>query len=69
MIDPYNRRFIWTILQKMREAGKCIIMTTHFLEEADILSDRIAAMVQGRLQACGTPEFLKQKIGLTNLLY
>ncbi|CAF4705689.1 unnamed protein product [Rotaria sp. Silwood1] len=60
-IDPYNRRFIWTIIRKMKEAGKCIIMTTHFLEEADVLSDRIAVMTKGRLQANGTPEFLKQQ--------
>ncbi|CAF4073177.1 unnamed protein product, partial [Rotaria sp. Silwood2] len=59
--DPYNRRFIWTIIRKMKEAGKCIIMTTHFLEEADVLSDRIAVMTKGRLQANGTPEFLKQQ--------
>ncbi|CAM4813346.1 unnamed protein product [Rotaria magnacalcarata] len=60
-IDPYNRRLIWTIIRKMKEAGKCIIMTTHFLEEADVLSDRIAVMTRGRLQANGTPEFLKQQ--------
>ncbi|CAM4928643.1 unnamed protein product [Rotaria socialis] len=60
-IDPYNRRLIWTIIRKMKEAGKCIIMTTHFLEEADVLSDRIAVMTKGRLQASGTPAFLKQQ--------
>ncbi|CAF3734537.1 unnamed protein product [Rotaria sordida] len=60
-IDPYNRRLIWTIIRKMKEAGKCIILTTHFLEEADVLSDRIAVMSKGRLQANGTPEFLKQQ--------
>jgi ABC-type multidrug transport system ATPase subunit len=49
----------------MKEAGKCVILTTHFLEEADILSDRIAIMTNGRLQASGTPNFLKQQAGLT----
>jgi ABC-type multidrug transport system ATPase subunit len=47
----------------MKEAGKCIILTTHFLEEADVLSDRIAIMTSGRLQANGTPDFLKSQIG------
>ncbi|CAF2474933.1 unnamed protein product [Rotaria sp. Silwood2] len=61
LVDSYNRRLIWTIIRKMKEAGKCIIMTTHFLEEADVLSDRIAVMTKGRLQANGTPEFLKQQ--------
>ena len=54
---------IWTIIRKMKEAGKCIILTTHFLEEADVLSDRIAIMTSGRLQANGTPDFLKNQIG------
>jgi ATP-binding cassette subfamily A (ABC1) protein 3 len=62
--DPPNRRLIWTIIRKMKEAGKCVILTTHFLEEADILSDRIAIMANGRLQASGTPNFLKQRAGL-----
>jgi ABC-type multidrug transport system ATPase subunit len=48
----------------MKEAGKCIILTTHFLEEADVLSDRIAIMTSGRLQANGTPDFLKTQIGI-----
>ena len=61
--DPYNRRLIWTIIRRMKEAGKCIILTTHFLEEADVLSDRIAIMTSGRLQANGTPDFLKSQIG------
>jgi ATP-binding cassette subfamily A (ABC1) protein 3 len=54
----------------MKEAGKCIILTTHFLEEADVLSDRIAVMTSGRLQANGTPDFLKNQMGmsLTTLL-
>ncbi|UJR36716.1 hypothetical protein I4U23_029432 [Adineta vaga] len=60
-IDPYNRRLIWTMIRKMKEAGKCIILTTHFLEEADVLSDRIAIMTSGRLQASGTPDFLKSQ--------
>lgn len=47
----------------MKDAGKCIILTTHFLEEADVLSDRIAIMSNGHLQASGTPDFLKSQIG------
>ena len=47
----------------MKEAGKCIILTTHFLEEADVLSDQIAVMTSGRLQAYGTSDFLKNQIG------
>lgn len=46
----------------MKEANKCIILTTHFLEEADLLSDRTAIMSNGQLQAQGTPEFLKNQL-------
>ncbi|CAF1233873.1 unnamed protein product [Adineta ricciae] len=60
-IDPYNRRLIWTIIRKLKLTGKCVLLTTHFLEEADVLSDRIAIMSRGRLQANGTPDFLKQQ--------
>lgn len=52
----------------MKEAGKCIIMTTHFLEEADVLSDRIAVMTRGHLQAYGRPDFLKQQTGFIMFL-
>lgn len=48
----------------MKKDGKCVILTTHFLEEADMLSDRIAFISKGRLQAHGTPDFLKQQTGL-----
>ncbi|CAF1616813.1 unnamed protein product, partial [Didymodactylos carnosus] len=58
---PYNRRLIWTIIRKMKEDGKCVVLTTHFLEEADVLSDRIAVMSKGKLQAHGTPDFLKKQ--------
>lgn len=64
LTDPYNRRLIWTIIRQMKQANKCLILTTHFLEEADMLSDRIAIMTHGHLQAQGKPEFLKQKISI-----
>lgn len=47
----------------MKQTNKCVILTTHFLEEADILSDRIAIMTDGHLQAKGKPEFLKNQLG------
>ena len=67
--DPPNRRLIWTLIQKMKEAGKCVILTTHFLEEADILSDRIAIMGDGQLQTYGTPYFLKHHSGILIIHY
>ena len=65
--DPPNRRLIWTLIQKLKDAGKCVVLTTHFLEEADILSDRIVIMTHGQLQASGTPSFLKRHSGTSEL--
>jgi ABC-type multidrug transport system ATPase subunit len=61
-VDPYNRMKIWDIILEYR-MGRTILLTTHYLEEADILSDRIAIIHQGKLQCCGSSFFLKNKFG------
>ncbi len=61
-VDPYSRRSIWEILLKYKE-GRTIILTTHFMDEADLLGDRIAIISQGQLKCCGTTLFLKRKLG------
>ncbi|KAK4029566.1 hypothetical protein OUZ56_022545 [Daphnia magna] len=61
-VDPYSRRSIWDILLKYK-AGRTIILTTHFMDEADLLGDRIAIISQGQLKCCGSSLFLKQKLG------
>jgi ABC-type multidrug transport system ATPase subunit len=61
-IDPLSRRKIWDIL--LRERGnRTIILTTHFLDEADLLSDEIAIMSKGSLRAEGSAVELKHKLG------
>ena len=62
-MDPYSRRFTWNILQNNRE-GRIMILTTHAMDEADILSDRIGIMAHGQLQCCGSSQFLKSKYGV-----
>lgn len=62
-VDAYSRRKLWTLL-KNRKEGKVILLTTHFMDEADILADRKAIMSKGRLRCCGTSLFLKNKFGL-----
>ena len=57
-MDPHSRRSIWALLREQRE-GRTIVLTTHFLDEAEILSDRIAIMAEGRLRCLGSPLFLK----------
>ncbi|KAI5725432.1 hypothetical protein M8J77_015294 [Diaphorina citri] len=62
-IDPYSRRHMWTILQKKRP-GRVILLTTHFMDEADILADRKAVISKGQIRCCGSSLFLKNKFGI-----
>jgi ABC-type multidrug transport system ATPase subunit len=61
-MDPEARRQLWDLLQSQR-AGRTMILSTHFMDEADLLGDRIAIMADGQLQCCGTSLFLKGKYG------
>ncbi|EAA07114.4 AGAP010416-PA, partial [Anopheles gambiae str. PEST] len=62
-VDPYSRRHMWSILQN-RKHGKVILLTTHFMDEADILAERKAVVSRGRLRCCGSSLFLKNKFGI-----
>lgn len=62
-VDPYSRRHLWQILQRIKR-GKCILLTTHFMDEADVLADRKAVVSRGRLRCCGSSLFLKNKFGI-----
>nr|APD26538.1 ATP-binding cassette transporter subfamily A member 3 X1 protein [Brachionus koreanus] len=63
-MDPQARHSTWTLLQKFKKERKCtILLTTHFMDEADFLGDRIAIMSKGSLRCCGSPLFLKSKYG------
>lgn len=61
-MDPAARRALWDLLQKEKK-GRTILLTTHFMDEADILGDRIAIMSDGELKCCGTSFFLKKRFG------
>uniref|UniRef100_A0A672SD92 Retinal-specific ATP-binding cassette transporter-like n=1 Tax=Sinocyclocheilus grahami TaxID=75366 RepID=A0A672SD92_SINGR len=61
-VDPYSRRSIWDLLLKYR-AGRTVILSTHHMDEADLLSDRVAIISQGCLYCCGSPLFLKNCLG------
>lgn len=66
-MDPTARRSIWDMLKKYKE-GRIIILTTHYMDEADVLGDRIAIMSQGQIKCCGSSLFLKNKFGVGYLL-
>uniref|UniRef100_K7GAL1 ATP binding cassette subfamily A member 12 n=1 Tax=Pelodiscus sinensis TaxID=13735 RepID=K7GAL1_PELSI len=61
-VDPCSRRSIWEIISKNKK-GRTIILSTHHLDEAEVLSDRIAFLEQGGLKCCGSPFYLKETFG------
>ncbi|ELK29428.1 ATP-binding cassette sub-family A member 7 [Myotis davidii] len=61
-VDPASRRSIWELLLKYRE-GRTLILSTHHLDEAELLGDRIAVVAGGRLRCCGSPLFLRRRLG------
>jgi ABC-2 type transport system ATP-binding protein len=56
--DPEARRKAWELVESLRAMGKTVLLTTHYLDEAEHLADRVAVVVRGRLVALGTPEEL-----------
>ncbi|OCT61274.1 hypothetical protein XELAEV_18047298mg [Xenopus laevis] len=61
-VDPCSRRSIWEVISKQKK-DKTIILSTHHLDEAEVLSDRMAFLEQGGLKCCGSPMYLKEKFG------
>jgi len=57
-LDPQARRNLWEIIETMRQSGKTVILTTHYMDEAQILCDRVAIMDEGKIVALDTPERL-----------
>lgn len=63
-MDPLSRRKMWDLLKQERASGKTIVLTTHFMEEADYLGERIAIMSRGKLFCCNTSQHLKETYGV-----
>jgi len=62
-LDPQTRRHIWEYIEKLREEGITVLLTTHYMEEADYLADRIAIIDKGKIVVEGSPAELKDSIG------
>lgn len=62
-LDPQSRRMLWDIVLKLREQGKTILITTHYMDEAQTLCDRIAIMDGGQIIALDTPAGLINRLG------
>jgi ABC-2 type transport system ATP-binding protein len=67
-LDPQNRANLWDEVRALRSAGTTVFLTTHYLEEADNLADRIAIIDHGRIAAEGTPADLKRGLGGASLV-
>jgi ABC-2 type transport system ATP-binding protein len=67
-LDPQSRIAMWEILGELHQEGQTILLTTHYMEEADELCDRLAIMDHGRILALDTPAGLKQSVGADSIV-
>jgi ABC-2 type transport system ATP-binding protein len=61
-LDPVNRRKVWDQLTRLKESGKTVILTTHYMDEAEALSDNLVIINRGRVVASGTPRSVKEAV-------
>ena len=62
-LDPQARRAMWDVIRSLKKQGRTILLTTHYLEEAELLADKVAIMTKGKIIAAGSPEELINTYG------
>ena len=62
-LDPQARRAVWEVIRKLKAEGRTVMLTTHYLEEAEQLADRVAIMNHGKIIALGTTDEIESKFG------
>ena len=67
-LDPQSRIGLWEIVASLHESGQTVVLTTHNMEEADQLCDRIGIMDHGKILSLGTPEELKESVGADTIV-
>jgi ABC-2 type transport system ATP-binding protein len=67
--DPSARRAAWEMIRGLRALGKTVLLTTHYMEEAEALADRVAIIVGGRIVAEGTPAELRARYNDTHISF
>jgi ABC-2 type transport system ATP-binding protein len=67
-LDPHSRRQLWEIIRRFRAAGGSVLLTTHYMEEAERLCDRVAIMDHGKIIALGTPRELIASLGADHVV-
>lgn len=68
-LDPQARREMWEIIYSLRETGTTILVTTHYMEEAEKLCDRIAMIYEGKIRALGKPNTLLEELATNYLVF
>ncbi|RPI08221.1 MAG: ATP-binding cassette domain-containing protein, partial [Actinobacteria bacterium] len=67
-LDPQSRLALWEAIDELHSAGSTIVMTTHYMEEADQLCARLAIVDHGKVLVCDTPAALKQSVGAETMV-
>jgi ABC-2 type transport system ATP-binding protein len=67
-LDPQSRRQLWDIIRRFKDRGKTVLLTTHYMDEAERLCDRVAIVDQGKVIALGTPQGLIAGLGGEHIL-
>jgi ABC-2 type transport system ATP-binding protein len=67
-LDPQNKHALWEIIQTLKKQGKTIVLTTHMMDEAEELCDRVAIMDKGKIIALGSPRQLVKKVKMANTI-
>jgi ABC-type multidrug transport system ATPase subunit len=66
-LDPHVRHQVWDLIARVKEQGKTVILTTHYLDEAEVLSDRVCILERGKIKLIDTPAGLLQTFGKQRL--
>jgi ABC-2 type transport system ATP-binding protein len=67
-LDPQARRQLWELVEELKRSGRTIVLTTHYMDEAERLCDRVAIMDHGKVIALGTPRELVASIGVEHMV-
>jgi ABC-2 type transport system ATP-binding protein len=67
-LDPQSRRQLWDVIREFRRQGRSVLLTTHYMDEAERLCDRVAVVDHGRVIALGTPAELIARVGGENVI-
>ena len=67
-LDPQSRRQMWDLVERFKATGRTVVLTTHYMEEAEVLCDRVAVVDHGRVIALGTPRELIASLGAEHVV-